>query len=62
MPFLGGNSGTEPESAESGIANTLDGERLAHDRAAAGDDLEVRHSAAASARGSARGKGAEGAC
>lgn len=60
-PLLAGNTGAESEPAESRIADTLDGERLAHDGATAGNDLEVRHSSAANARGGARREGAEGA-
>lgn len=60
-PLLGGNAGAEPEPAESGIADALDGERLAHNGAAAGNDLQVGHGAAASAGGSTRGESTEGA-
>lgn len=61
-PLLGGgNASTEPKSTESGITDALNGERLAHDGAAAGNNLEVRHSAATHARGGARGESAEGA-
>lgn len=60
-PLLGGNAGAESESAESGITDALNSERLTHNGAAAGDNLEVRHGPAARARGGARGEGAEGA-
>lgn len=59
-PLLPRDSSTESESRESRIADALDGERLRHDRAAAGDDLEIAHGATASALGGAGGEGAEG--
>lgn len=60
-PLLARDAGAESKSTESGIADALDGERLAHDGAAAGDNLKVRHSATTRAHGGARGEGAEGA-
>lgn len=52
-----GGTGSEPlGTAHTG---TLHGEGLAHDGAAAGQDLEVGHGAASGAGTSGRGKGAQ---